>query len=693
MARRRRTHKPTWDLGLSPEQLREIIAVLVLVLSGLFLLSLVGIGGRVGELTATLFTYLWGSVGYVIPVGLFVVGVALLFPERFPLRRATALGLVLLVVVVPTLASLVVPSGGGLLGDSVANLSRAAIDGVGSYILFIGLLVVSLLMVTSRSLAEFIGLLRRTAEADETDDTAAEPRVSVFTTVKGRMGAGARALPDKVSVATAPMLVRRDPNWDFPGVELLSTSQTKAQAGNISKNVELIQKSLKDFHIDVSMGDVHIGPTVTQYTLKPADGVKLNQITARQQDLALSLAAHPIRIEAPIPGKAAVGIELPNKVAATVTLREMLESEDFSKSKSRLALALGRDVAGLPISVDLEKMPHMLIAGATGAGKSIAINSIILTLLYRNSPADLRLVLVDPKRVEFTHFNGIPHLLTPVVTEPEKTVNVLRWAVAEMERRYRMFAEIGSRDIQSYNEKKKDEALPFIVVVIDELADLMAQSAKEVEGAIVRLAQMARATGIHLIVATQRPSVDVITGLIKANIATRIAFAVASQIDSRTIIDQSGAEKLLGRGDMLYLGADFANKPKRIQGVYVTEKDIDNVTNFLKSQGAADYNDEIPNFGARAAVGAGGDGGSDDDLYNEAKQTVIQAGKASASLLQRRLRVGYARAARLLDILESQGVIGPADGARPRDVLADVSELSGDNHGFDDSRSDGYDRR
>jgi S-DNA-T family DNA segregation ATPase FtsK/SpoIIIE len=392
-------------------------------------------------------------------------------------------------------------------------------------------------------------------------------------------------------------------------------------------------------------------------------------------------------MEAPIPGKAAVGLELPNKVPAMVTLREILESEGYLSHKSKLALALGRDVAGEPIVADFAKMPHLLIAGATGAGKSIGINGIILTLLYRNSPADLRLILVDPKRVEFTHYNGIPHLLTPVVTEPDKTVNVLRWAVAEMERRYRMFSEIGSRDIHSYNEKMEKSAgaegetkLPLIVIVIDELADLMATSANEVEGAIVRLAQLARATGIHLMVATQRPSVDVITGLIKANIPTRIAFSVASQIDSRTIIDQAGAEKLLGRGDMLYLSSDFANKPKRIQGVLVTEKEIQSVAGFLKDQGAAEYDESILSFGTRGA-GPGSEEDIDDDLYNDAKQIVIQSGKASASLLQRRLRVGYARAARLLDILESQGVVGPADGARPRDILVDQG---GDNRHFDE---------
>ena len=677
-------------------------AVILLVLGGLFLISLAGLGGAIGVYVQNWFTSLWGSIGYLIPFVVLGIGLGMLFPDRFPLKRAVLVGCVLLALALPGLAA-IIPTGGGVIGSAVLTALEPSLGRIGAVIVLLGVVAISLPLILSRSLVELLAFLKRDKrpssekdrDQDEEDDD--EPRVSVFTTVRNKIGLGrARALVEAPvrsfnlpGPAPKALLMRRDPNWDFPGLDLLATSTVKAQAGNISKNIETIQKTLKDFGIEVSMGDVHVGPTVAQYSFKPADGVKLNQITARQQDLALSLAAHPIRMEAPIPGKAAVGLELPNKVAAIVTLKEVLETEQYLSAKSKLALSLGRDVAGEPIVADLAKMPHLLIAGATGSGKSIGINGIILTLLYRNSPADLRLILVDPKRVEFTQYNGIPHLLAPVVTEPDKTVNVLRWAVAEMERRYRMFSEIGSRDIHSYNEKMEknvataegETKLPSIVIVIDELADLMATSANEVEGAIVRLAQMARATGIHLIVATQRPSVDVITGLIKANIPTRIAFAVASQIDSRTIIDQAGAEKLLGRGDMLYLSADFANKPKRIQGILVTEKEILAVANFLKEQGAAQYDESITNFGVRG-VGPGGEEDIDDDLYGDAKQIVIQSGKASASLLQRRLRVGYARAARLLDLLESQGVIGPADGARPRDIL---DGRGGDNSGFDEA--------
>ncbi len=692
MARRRRYTTRWWDIGLTGDQTREVVAVALLIMGSLFVFSLFGLGGRIGLTVHQFFLLVWGSTGYLIPLAFLWAGAALLFPDRFPLKPATYVGLVMLILVLPSLVSLYVPTGGGSLGDRLSGWTAQALGVAGGTIFDIGLLLIGFLLASTVSLKDILSSLRL-ARTQPANHEAAEPRVSVFTTVRNKIGLASQDQTGLAPVArleartpAKALVMRRDPNWNFPPLELLTTSSIKAQAGNIAKNVEVIQKSLKDFGIEVAMGDVHIGPTVTQYSFKPAEGVKLNQITARQQDLALALAAHPIRMEAPIPGKAAIGIELPNKVAAMVTLREMLESDEFTQIKSRLALALGRDVAGQPIVVDLEKMPHLLIAGATGSGKSIAINAIILTLLYRNSPADMRLILVDPKRVEFTQYNGIPHLLAPVVTEPDKTINVLKWAVAEMERRYRMFAEVGSRDIQSYNEKLDkavDEGttrLPFIVVIIDELADLMATSANEVEGAIVRLAQLARATGIHLMVATQRPSVDVITGLIKANIPTRIAFTVASQIDSRTILDQAGAEKLLGRGDMLYLGVDFGGKPKRIQGVLVTEKEIHGVASFLKGQGGVDYDQSILQFGSREGASAGEEA-IDDDLYGQAKQVVIQAGKASASLLQRRLRIGYARAARILDLLESQGVIGPADGARPRDVLSGFD--AGDNSSFD----------
>ncbi len=457
----------------------------------------------------------------------------------------------------------------------------------------------------------------------------------------------------------------------FP-LDLLSTTPDNADGGDIENNKLRIQKTLENFGIQVEMGDVNVGPRVTQYTLKPSEGVKLSQITALSNDLALALAAHPLRIEAPIPGKSYAGIEVPNHVQSSVSLREILDSETFKKRKSNLAIALGKDVMGNPFLGDLDKMPHLLIAGSTGSGKSVCLNTLLLSLIAQNSPQECQLLLVDPKRVELVSYNDIPHLVTPVITDVNKTVHALRWTVGEMDRRFELFSHNQSRNIQSYNEQHPDEALPYLVVAIDELADLMAVAAKEVEGLIVRLAQMARATGIHLVLATQRPSVDVLTGLIKANITSRIAFNVASGTDSRTILDTAGAEKLLGKGDMLFISAELS-KPKRLQGVFVSDSDISKVTEHIKQLGRPEYQTSVVEGPTKSTEGF--DLGSDDTLLADAQEVVVRAGKASASLLQRRLRVGYSRAARLLDLLEERGIIGPADGAKPREVLVSEAQL------------------
>lgn len=459
---------------------------------------------------------------------------------------------------------------------------------------------------------------------------------------------------------------------DLP-LNLLNQRTGTPSSGDINANKEKIRKTLENFGIEVEMGNTSTGPTVTQYTLKPQEGVKLAQITALSNDLALALAAHPIRIEAPIPGKSLAGVEVPNSVIAVVGLREVLQSNRFRTGrKSNLTMAIGRDVAGDPYMADLGKMPHLLIAGATGSGKSVCINSVIISFLYQNSPDDLKFILIDPKRVELSVYNGIPHLLTPVITDAKKTINALKWAVNEMDRRYDILAEVGKRNIESYNQSHEDH-LPYIIIMIDELADLMSVAAKEVESLIVRLAQMARAVGIHLVLATQRPSVNVITGLIKANITARIAFAVASQTDSRTILDMAGAEKMLGRGDMLFITAELS-KPKRLQGAYVDDKEIKRVVKFLREAAEPDYLEEVTERkvdfampGMAGSVAYGADEG--DEHLDEARDLVIRAGKASASYLQRHLRIGYSRAARILDLLEAEGVIGPGDGAKPRDVL------------------------
>jgi S-DNA-T family DNA segregation ATPase FtsK/SpoIIIE len=467
-------------------------------------------------------------------------------------------------------------------------------------------------------------------------------------------------------------------------------------------NAQLIEDALRNFGIEVERGEIKTGPSVTQYSFRPAVGVKIAKILALQNDLSLALAA-PIRIEAPIPGKSLIGIEVPNKSSSFVRLRSILESKDFKNRKSNLSIALGEDVSGNYIFGSLDKMPHLMVAGATGTGKSVCVNSIITMLLYQNSPEDLKFIMVDPKRVELSLYNGIAHLLTPVIVENAKVVNTLKWAVSEMEKRYKLFQEAGVRDIISFKEKlKRGEKrklvdaetgevseedysnIPYIVIVVDELADLMGSHGKEVEGAIVRIAQMARAVGIHLIVSTQRPSVEVITGLIKANITTRISFQVATQIDSRTILDMAGAEKLLGNGDSLYLSAN-SPKPQRIQGVFVTEKEVKEIVNFIKEENESKdiTEDDAEEITAGKSISTATEldnfnGFSDennDDLYEAAKKEILQSKKASASFLQRRLRVGYARAARLLDILEEKGVVGPSDGAKPREIYGLPEEV------------------
>lgn len=468
--------------------------------------------------------------------------------------------------------------------------------------------------------------------------------------------------------------------WKYPPVNLLSDKVgTAANRGDVKKSAAIIEKTLDSFGVQARVAEVNGGPAVTQYALEISAGTKIAKIASLQHDIALALATPTgtVRIEAPIPGKSLVGIEVPNHSLEVVGLKGVLASEEMSKRKSKLAVALGKDTSSNPVIVDIDRMPHCLIAGTTGSGKSVMINAFIGSLLFRNSPDELKLILIDPKRVELTGYNGIPHLLTPVITEPEKILSALKWAMAEMDRRYKLFQSVGVRNIQGYNEMSGFQALPYIVIFIDELADLMMFAPVEVEDAITRVAQLARATGIHLVVATQRPSVDVITGLIKANIPCRIAFNVSSMIDSRVIIDVPGAEKLLGRGDMLFLPPDAA-KPARIQGVYVQDAEINNLIKYLKETGIApQYTAEITEMPiGRVGKGVGNSGSSNDtdDLFEEAVRTVCQYDRASASLLQRRLRIGYARAARILDELEAAGIVGVGEGAKPRDVLVRNAE-------------------
>ncbi|WP_279041875.1 FtsK/SpoIIIE family DNA translocase [Brevibacillus borstelensis] len=451
----------------------------------------------------------------------------------------------------------------------------------------------------------------------------------------------------------------------LPSIQMLTRPKAYIPGKDVdhTSNANKLVQTLKSFGVNAIVSEVHRGPAVTRYEVQPATGVKVSRIVSLTDDLALALAAKDIRIEAPIPGKSAIGIEIPNSEVAVVSLREVLESASYQDASAKLTVALGRDISGEPIVADLTKMPHLLVAGATGSGKSVCINGLIMSILFKASPDEVKLMMVDPKMVELNVYNGIPHLLAPVVTDPRRASVALKKVVAEMERRYNLFAKTGSRNIEMYNQQAEGAPLPYIVVIVDELADLMMVAPGEVEDAICRLAQMARAAGIHLIIATQRPSVDVITGLIKANIPSRIAFGVSSMADSRTILDMGGAEKLLGRGDMLYLPMG-ASKPTRVQGAYVSDKEVEEVVTFVKEQQEARYQEDmIPEETTEDAQPV-----VDDDMYDQAVQVVVEAQTASASLLQRRLRVGYTRAARLIDMMEAQGVVGPYEGSKPREV-------------------------
>lgn len=470
--------------------------------------------------------------------------------------------------------------------------------------------------------------------------------------------------------------------YTLPPVELLKQGKTssKKSSENLAENARLLEETLKSFNVEAKVVNVTKGSSVTRYEIQPAIGVKVSRIVSLSDDIALNLRARSIRIEAPIPGKAAVGIEVENETRETVTIREMIDSREFKREASKLAFAVGKDISGRPVVADLAKMPHLLIAGATGSGKSVCINTIIASILYRATPDEVRLIMVDPKMVELGNYNGIPHLLIPVVTDPNKAAAALNWAVAEMTNRYKKFAENNVRDLKSYNalmkrEKKSEEIMPQIVIIIDELADLMMVASSQVEQAISRLTQLARAAGMHLIVATQRPSVDVVTGLIKANIPSRIAFMVSSQIDSRTIIDMAGAEKLVGNGDMLYKPQDI-DKPLRIQGPYISDDEVMNLIRFVKSQVEDEnYDSEIAETIEKGDVSVASND-QEDELMDEAIMTVIDAGQASVSMLQRKFRIGYNRAARIIEDMQSLGVIGPPDGSRPRSVLWSIEDYN-----------------
>jgi DNA segregation ATPase FtsK/SpoIIIE, S-DNA-T family len=704
-----------WHSDLKPETKKSILALFFFLLTALTLLSYWQGAGVLGNYFARILTALVGRGYFFAPLTFLLVAFSFLFsvkrdesglPRHIYSRTLIGGGLFLLSVL-GLIELFGEANAGGFFGHWTTKPLFYYFDFWATLLIEGTLGIVSLLILMNVPLSGWF--LRGGGEEDEeTDDTEedAEPPLTPLDTVaqkvEGVVASVAASVKEReAAVASSVKLEKKEEPSDElamnkrhvkfaykrPPFSLLNNDSGTPSSGDIRANANIIKRTLQNFGIDVEMDEVSVGPTVTQYTLKPAQGVKLSKITALHNDLSLALAAHPIRIEAPIPGKSLVGIEIPNRSIMLVGLRSLLESPACQESSAPLLFALGRDVAGEAAYANLAKMPHLLIAGSTGSGKSVNIHTILMSLLYRNPPEMLRFILIDPKRVELSMYNEIPHLLTPVIHDGKKTIQSLRWCVHEMERRYEMLSREHVRDLASYNAKiakqndSDKELIPYIVIVIDELADLMMAFPREVEAAIVRLAQMARAIGIHLIVSTQRPSVEVITGLIKANITSRIAFQVASQIDSRTILDMSGAEKLLGSGDMLFLAGDTA-KPRRIQGAFVSEHEVKKVVEFLKNEVEEPQYEEGIFGGGDGSQGAlsfdDSDGGSDDELYEEAKRVVIEAGKASASYLQRRLKVGYARAARLLDMLEERGLIGPGDGAKPREILTEQRQEDGD---------------
>lgn len=672
---RRQESKEKWHHSLNDGTKHSILAISFFVLALFFSLASFGKAGIVGDSVYKILNLLFGSGFFLVPTVFFLSSISLLISIR-PHFIATAIAGTILFLI-SSLGAADIMFGertAGYIGYLISWPLLKLFDFWVSLIILTGLFIVSLLIILNTSLSIKLALPKK-KEGGQVVESVKETIEEIKEALKKDIPLTKKSDKEKDEDINIETIKIKKTDFIPPPLELLESDKGKPSSGDIKANANIIKRTLQNFGIEVEIGEINIGPSVTQYTLKPAEGIKLSRIIALQNDLSLALAAYPLRIEAPIPGKSLVGIEIPNNIKTIVGLNNLLSEETFQKSNLSLLFSLGRDVTGKPIFANLAKMPHLLIAGATGTGKSICIHSIIISMLYRNSPQSLRFIMIDPKMVELTVYNKIPHLLTPVITEAKKAILTLKWACKEMEKRYESLLRSGVRDIMSYHEKKGEyNSMPYLLIVIDELADLMATYPREMEASVVRLAQMSRAVGIHLVVSTQRPSVEVITGLIKANITSRIALQVASQIDSRTILDMGGAEKLLGNGDMLYLAGDTA-KPKRIQGPYISEKEIKRVVKYLDEE----YKDvDMEELGepieeifkdAKAQSSLDFDEEIDDELYEEARETVIKAGKASTSYLQRKLRIGYARAARLMDMLEERSVVGPGDGAKPREVL------------------------
>ena len=714
-----------WHQNLRPETKHSLWAVLSFLAAVLLALAYFGKAGLVGDAIQKTLLLVFGKGFFLVSLAFLLAGLSFLFALGNHLLITTILGGVLFLISSLGLSDILFGAyTGGYVGFLFSFPFLKLFDFWASLIIFSALLLASFLIMLNVSLKP---KRKEKAEREKAEEKIFAPMPAVPSLSLPPAKIEEKKIEENDEETSILSLIPKNifrksykpqklelaKEYATPPLDLLEDDKGTPSSGDIKANANIIKRTLQNFGIDVEMSEVNVGPSVTQYTLKPAEGVKLARITALHNDLALALAAHPLRIEAPIPSKSLVGIEVPNRSIALVGLRSLLGMDEF-KNGMPLTFALGRDVSGRAVFADIAKMPHLLVAGATGSGKSITMHTLIVSLLYKNSPEFVRFLMIDPKRVELSVYKNLPHLLAPVITDAKKAIMSLRWAVREMERRYEKLSEVGARDIVSYNtemikEKAHDEILPNLIIIIDELADLMASYPREMEASIVRLAQMSRAVGIHLVVSTQRPSVEVITGLIKANITSRIALQVASGVDSRTILDMSGAEKLLGNGDMLFLAGD-TSKPRRIQAAFISEKEVKKVAAYVAESageflaegarlpdghGEIDFELKLP-----LANGAGGDLGEnedmDDELYEEAKRLIVDAQKASASYLQRRLRVGYARAARLLDMLEAQGVIGPGEGAKPREGLIKKSAesiaigktLEPEDFGDDEEKSD-----
>lgn len=697
--------------GLNSATIAWVFSIGLFVLFAFFLLASFHKAGIIGDKVYSIFSVLFGLGYFLLPIICLLLSIAFAKSIKRKFGWIRIGGSLLFFVSALALLDLLFKEKGGLLGNLLHKPLVKLFDVYATLIILSALVVISILVIfdTAINFSSLLNFFRRKSddESEESEDkikiSGAEGSPNDSTKQEALKVASpanqelAKKLSfandsDEIKLGKSALLFRP---WVPPPLSILERDKGKPEVGDIKANANIIKRTLQNFGIIVEMDEISIGPSVTRYALKPAEGVKLSKILGLQNNLELALAAHPVRIEAPIPGKSLVGIEIPNSVKTTVGLASLLSQSEYSDSNKALMVALGKGISGSAHFANLAKMPHLLIAGATGTGKSVCIHVMINSLLFRNPPENLKFIMIDPKRVELTLYNKTPHLLTPVITDAKKAILALKWAAKEMERRYGILESQKVRDVESYHknilapameEAKKNktentaelpDTMPYIVIVIDELADIMQAYPRELESAVVRLAQMSRAVGIHLILSTQRPSVNVITGLIKANIPARIALQVASQFDSRTILDAAGAEKLLGAGDLLYLSGEMS-KPIRLQSPFITETEVKKVAEYLAKASEDDIPSGINLEGATESKNvlfeSSTDDDVDDDLYEEARETVIRAGKASTSFLQRKLRVGYARAARIIDILEEKQVIGPGEGAKPRDVLIKPTE-------------------